>query len=310
MSIKLFIQQGQEGNAVAELTDSLPVIEGTNTPLVKMGMHYGDGDSGQSTFTLMERTGSELAVGHRPSGRRLTTLIEDVTGCERWIHRGRINSGVFGMGARPGGNNAELENTSFDGNMELRGQAFTEDWVRPAETDYERLVALQAYILNGPDSTSPVPAGDTHGSRASCRVVVDDSHLCKNANTVTMPAATYPIGTQPIDVVSDCATTAGKDFSVVIHDGPFISPLPTTLYEEWLWNSNDQDVGGGLFRADLTPVHIGSAGFVPQNGGFDTTWGSGIHGSGGGQGGSLGYSDLNHDGGSATIACTAGHQYT
>jgi hypothetical protein len=229
MSLKLYIQQGQEGNAVAELTDSLPVIEGSNTPLVRMGMHYGDGDSGQSTFTLMERTGTELAPGHRPSGRRLTTLVEDVTGCERWIHRGRINSGVFGKGARPGGNNAELENTSFDGNMELRGQAFTEDWVRPAETDYERLVALQAYILNGPDSTSPVPGGDTHGSRASCRVVVDDSHLCKNAHTVTMPAATYPIGTQPVDVVSDCATTAGKDYGVVIHEGGFPSLATATI---------------------------------------------------------------------------------
>lgn len=215
MSLRLYIQQGKEGNVNEEMTISAPVTEGVaGTPLIRAGMRYGQGESNQSTFVLLDDTGTALPSGHRAAGRRLVTIGDDATGCLRWIHRGRINSALVGRGARPYASSLDHEETSFDGNMELRGQPFTEDWVRPQETDYARLVALQAYILNGTSSTAP-------HTRGSCRVVALDSHLCKNAHTVTMPATTYPKESQPFDVVQDCATTAGKDFGVVIHAGAF-----------------------------------------------------------------------------------------
>src|SRR5207244_3845600 len=129
----------------------------------------------------------------------LVTFTEDAAGCAYWWHRGRISGPVMGgRGNALAGNAVEFDATTDDGNVELKGQAFTAAWVRPQETDYARLVALQQYTLNGTSSTATY-------HRDTCIVTVHDSHLARNANTVTMPATTYPIGTQPLDVVADCA---------------------------------------------------------------------------------------------------------
>lgn len=222
MSIKVKVRQGDYTQPEADLTSQAPTIEGTSTPKIQVGHAYGAGQQGTGQVTFMDRTGLELPSGGRPAGRRLTTVIEDVTGCDRWIFRGRVADLDVGRGPRKGGNNAEWDGTFFDGNNELRGQAFSEEWVRPQESPYDRLVALQAYTLNGTASTSPT-------ARGTAVVVVSDAHLCKDDDGILLDAKTYPPMTEPQDVVEDCRIAAGKDYGVVLHEGPAPSVAPATI---------------------------------------------------------------------------------
>ena len=188
-------------------------------------------------------------------------MTEDITGCAYWLHRGRKTGHTQGRGARKGGNNAEWTIESADGNQELAEPHFTEDWVRPEETDYARLVALQAYMLNASSSTAP-------HHRDSCYVVATDSHLAKNANTVTMPAKTYAIGTSPREVVEDCATTAGKDYGVVRHHAPSADVTDWSLHDAALTcDGDDAELIACTRRpAECATRPIDTSGSTPRRG--------------------------------------------
>ena len=182
-------------------------------PLVELGMRYYQGEACQGQFTYVSDTRDlldEPFASAFPLGHALVTWTEDAPGAEVWLARNRVANSEGGRGDIKVDKNTEWKITTEDCNVELRGQAFTESWIRPEETDIERLVALQLYTLNGSSSTAT-------NHRDTCLVIVNTSHLAPNTATVTMPAKKYLPGTQPQEVVQDCAQMAGKDYGVVIH---------------------------------------------------------------------------------------------
>jgi hypothetical protein len=217
MTSRLYIQKrGPSGGSNIDLTDftgrkGAPFFD-DQASTIQLGQRAWMGEASQGTFLLMDPE-AELPradFNYNLPAHALVTWTEDAPGAEVWIARGRIAQSDGGRGLVPVDDEVEFENVVDDSNVELRGQAFEESWIRPSETDYARLVALQAYILNGSSSTA-----DHH--RDTCQVTVSSTHLAPNANTVTMPAKKYPPGTLPEEVAQDCAETAGKFYAVVIH---------------------------------------------------------------------------------------------
>lgn len=214
MTSRLYI--AKVGGGEIELTDftglkGSPMLD-RSEPLVEMGMRFANGESSQGTFKLMDPAGElpRADFEYNLPPHKLVTWTEDASGTEIWLTRGRVATLDGGRGVSVGANNVDFDVVIDDGNVELRGQAFAENWSRPAETGFARLVALQAYTLNGGSSTSPT-------ARATCEVTVSSSHLAPNSNSVTMPAKVYPPGTEPQDVVTECADTEGKVYGVGIH---------------------------------------------------------------------------------------------
>ena len=226
MGLKVYIRQGDSTDSAddADLTPDAPIFDGPQQ-LFEVGQRYSNGEASTADFVVLDETGTSfITTGSKVLGSgTLVTATDDASTCEHWIFRGRKTGHSAGRGVRKGGNNAEWSINIDDGNIELTGQPFTEDWVRPAEMGYDRLVALQAYTLNGTSSTAPHP-------RATCDITVLDSHLAPDANGVILPAKTYPIGTEPREVVEDCATTEGKDYGVVIHSTTTASALDASHY--------------------------------------------------------------------------------
>jgi predicted GH43/DUF377 family glycosyl hydrolase len=215
MTSKLTVRQGgDEAAADTDFTPHAPTYQGDQAA-TRLGMRCANGEAAQGTFLVFDPNAEipRADLTFNLPAHSLVRWTEDASGCPNWLAVGRIAGSDGGRGIQKAADAVEFTTNVMDANMELQGQAFTEDWVRPEETDYERIVALQAYTLNAWDSTAPK-------FRGTCDVTVLDTHLAPNANTVTMPAKTYPAGTQPREVIEDCATTAGKIFAVVIHEGP------------------------------------------------------------------------------------------
>jgi hypothetical protein len=208
------------GGDHVELTDFYGVRRGTpfmdeDRSLVELGMRCAEGSASQGTFLWVDPfhrgdTPDPVWSTSFPLAHSLVTWTEDAPGYEAWLFRGRVANDEGGRGEAVVDMETEWNITVDDGNVDLRGQAFSEAWVRPEESDIARLVALQAYILNGASSTAPK-------FRSTCQITVSTSHLTPNTNTVTMPAKKYVAGSQPQDVVQDCSETAGKNYAVVIH---------------------------------------------------------------------------------------------
>lgn len=206
---------GAVGASQDDITDRVPAFDG-NQPIIQMGMSCQTGSASQGTFIVPDPVGNEDASLYFPPHTQIT-WTEDASGDELWLAQGRISSWSIGRpDYKPGDSQVEWSFTVDDANVDLRGLAFTEDWVRPAETGVARLLALQAYTLNGSSSTRPT-SGGVISYRPSTVITVSTSHLCPDSNTATMPAKTYQKDTQPLDVVTDCAETEGKVFGVVTH---------------------------------------------------------------------------------------------
>lgn len=217
MTSRLYVQKrGPSGGTDIELTaftgrKGTPFFDG-DASTIEIGHRFEAGEASQGTFILMDPD-AELPrsdFNYNLPAHALVTWTEDATGDELWLARTRIAQSDGGRGVVLVDDEVQFDVTVDDGNVELRGQAFTEPWVRPEETDIERVVALQLYTLNGASSTAD-------HFRDTCNVTVNTSHLAPNTNTVTMPAKKYPAGTQPQDVIADCAQVAGKMYGVVIH---------------------------------------------------------------------------------------------
>lgn len=202
---------GGEDVDLTEITDITPYFD-RDTPIIELGVSCQNGAASQGTFSVID---PDSQLDNVPSGGFLPshTMVrwtEDASGYEYWLAQGRISGAETGRDVVAAGDYIVHDQTVDDANVDLRGLAFTEDWVRGAETDTARLYALQAYILNGSSSTSPT-------FRPSTVISIADAHLAPDDNTVTMPAKTYPAGTQPTEVIDDCASSAGKTYGVVIH---------------------------------------------------------------------------------------------
>lgn len=217
MTAKLYIQKrGPSGGTDIDLTaftgrKGTPFFDGQES-LIQMGMRCSEGQASQGEFKLMDPDAElpQADFSYNAPSHALVTWTEDASGNERWLSRGRVAGAEGGRGGVLVDNEVEFDIQVDDGNIDLSGQAFTEPWVRPSETDVARLIALQAYTLNGASSTADF-------FRETCDITISASHLAPNTGTVTMPAKKYPAGTQPRAVIDDCASTAGKIYGVVIH---------------------------------------------------------------------------------------------
>jgi hypothetical protein len=212
MTSQVSVIQGGDEGADVETFDESAVIFDKGEPKISAGMRYANGEASQGTFLITDDSAGRDEWA-KVRGNCAFTWTEDASGCPIWLSRGRIKQVAYGRGVQRAGFAIEATATVDDANADLRQLPFTEDWVRPEETDTERIYALQPYILNGFDSTSPNIRGTTD-------ITITDSHLAPDTNTITMPAKTYPIGTMPQEVIDDCASTAGKVYGVVIHHGP------------------------------------------------------------------------------------------
>ena len=214
MTTKIVYQRPASlGSGTVDLANSTtregaPFFDGDQS-LVELGhrCYNGEASQGEFKFNMVDLTNWETDF---PSAHCLVTMVEDSQTPDIWLSRGRVATDEGGRGLVKADGELEWTVTVEDGNIELRGQGFTENFVRPEETDIQRLVALQAFTLNGTSSTAL-------RHRDTCNVTINTSHLAPNTNTVTMPAKKYLFGTQPLDVVRDCAETAGKQYGVVIH---------------------------------------------------------------------------------------------
>lgn len=213
MTATIKVTQGGESSApVKDYTAQIPFweVDGGRVPRWQLGNAGGE-------FIVDDDAGAipdDSDLTHL-SAHNVVTATEDASGTEYWIARGRILTKSIGRNENNPAGDARQFTVQVNGvSAEVAGLVVTEDWARDAETDYERLVALQAYILNGSSSTASV------GARLTTTITVDDTHLAPNTNTVSMPAKTYPAGTTVTEIIQDCADTAGKIwFPVIDHTG-------------------------------------------------------------------------------------------
>lgn len=247
-----FRPNGAAATTFVDTTDRIPFFD-KEQPIIQMGMSCANGAASQGTLVVPFHRSTDT-LGLSPHG--LVRWTEDAPGCEYWLAQGRMSSTDVGRGVQVSDDNLEVVTTVDDCNMDMRGLSFTEDWVRPEETDTDRLYALQAYTLNGVSSTRPNADGSIT-YRPSTIVVVADSHLCPDTNTVTMPAKTYPAGTEPAEVVDDCSSTAGKIYGVVIHHGP--APGDSGVIAHWTFD--DPTLSGAGPEYTATDVETGTIGF-------------------------------------------------
>lgn len=216
MALKIYARHGGAAAATQDdITDRVPFLDGIpGTPIVQMGMSIQNGNASQGFLLVPDPTANDDASLYFPPHTQIT-MTEDATGDELVLAQGRIVG--FTIGRAPGSefdDAVEWTINVADANGDLRGLAFTEDWLRPVESGHQRLEALVAYTLNGTSSTRP----DFDGKityRPSTVIVLDGN--APDTNGVILPAKTYSAGTQPEEVVNDCANTEGKVWGIVPH---------------------------------------------------------------------------------------------
>lgn len=220
MTQHLYVRKGGGASTAVEVTDLVLPRKGApiftdGQPSINMGRKAADGEASQGSFLLVDPEAEVHSTTYRLSPHALVTWTEDASGDELWLARSRIAPLESGRRSTAQGpkDEVEWEVTVNDNNMDLRGQPFTVNVHRPAETDIERVMWVHDYMLNGSSSTAP-------HSRTSCNITVDtddNGHLVSTAFDRNMPARDYPAGTQPQDVIAECAERSGKTYAVVIH---------------------------------------------------------------------------------------------
>lgn len=219
MAVKVQILQGGGTAAgTADLTDWVPQFDSESTPLFDAGMQCNNGGACQYQFIVLDDENIIGSGGTAPQigPHNVTIISEDAPGYEAWLARGRV-SGVEGYRYdKQYGDAVAYTVTSDDANVDLRGLALREAWVRGSESGRARVLALVTAFLTGDPRVT---------------TVIDD-HLVASGGEVTMPAKTYPAGTNLTDILDDCAETEGKIYSVVIHHQSSASHLCLLYIDE------------------------------------------------------------------------------
>jgi hypothetical protein len=219
MSAKLYVKRGGAGSAYTDVTrmtgrKGAPFFDG-ETSLIQMGMRYADGESCQGNFVLVDPEAEIHSTTYRLPPHGVVLWTEDASGDELWLARNRVAPLQSGRrGVYIAANEIEWEVETVDCNIDLTGNPFPTGWSRPAETDIERLIALQAFCLNGTSSTMAL-------KRSTTTITVDtdgNGHLLNDTTTRNLKAHIYPAGTFARDVIADIAERSGKTYGVTYHD--------------------------------------------------------------------------------------------
>ncbi len=172
-------------------------------------------------------------------GLKVARLIEDASGADKHIWRGRIWIKNLARGDWFMGNARRFAVNVVDSNWDfskLRVHASP----RPAESDVARVLWLVGYILNGGASTAT-------NARARASTVFGTSTYVPNTNLVTLPARSFD-NSDPFGVLDDAIRSSGKTFFPVLNDDGTLDlfyDLPTsTAYASTLSITDDGTADG------------------------------------------------------------------
>lgn len=224
-------------------TDRLSVIQQGS---IRLGAAAHLGQTGDGGWDLDDDAAALLFPG-----LKVARLTDDASGATKHIWRGRIWVKDLSRGDHVLADARQYGVNVVDSNWDLT-KLRVHGWVRPAETDYARVQALRAYILNGSSST-------VTNARKRASTVIGATTYVPNTNTVNMPARTYD-AMDPWGVLDDCSRAAGKTYFVIVNDDGTLDlfyDLPTsTAYASTL---SITDSSPDL-STSFPPIHEDSAG--------------------------------------------------
>lgn len=211
MTLRVKVRQGgASGSITRDFSDKVQLFGRYS---FHVGMQFGSGSAGQSTVQMVDEENLVRTTGTwQLNAHNVVWVTEDAPGSEVWLHRGRVARKDFGRGHDKAAVTRTITLISEDGNVDVAGLALTEPWVRGSETGTERaMAAIVAFCQESPRLTTNITAK---------RWDDVDPHLVKPHPTdgeVTMPAVTYPGGTEVFEIIRDCAENEGQEWGIVLH---------------------------------------------------------------------------------------------
>jgi hypothetical protein len=218
---KLLVRQGGFTAAEVDFINDFaarkgaPWLDGSSAPLIQMAHRFANGESAQGYFKITDPDALLSTAGFRLRPWAEVRLTEDASGSELTLAWMRVTANdASRLTSTIAGDEVEHDPQLMDINLDLRGIPWRDGWERPAETDWDRLDALEAAKLNGSASTAPIHRNSTDITIA--RTI--NGHLVNvEGGETDLDANDYPAGTEQYEIISDVATQSGKIFGVVLH---------------------------------------------------------------------------------------------
>lgn len=265
MALLVTVRNG--AGVVTDITDRVRLPGPDDDVGLQLGNRAFNCESGQSTLIIDDDNGEYGNPEGLPGGltqlsiaaHNVVTVTETATDPDTVLLRGRVIPKEIGRADHVFGRARQVTLRLDDYNADTKGLGFLTDYSRPAETDVARVTWVYTTFLSGsPRATTSLTNGIVAG------------------NTVNLPARKYEAGTQPYEVLSECATAAEKDVFVMAN-GTLYYGLPTdtsqvaglrisdredeinatsaggtaSLIDAWIG-----DVGSGSAGSGLSPVTI------------------------------------------------------
>jgi hypothetical protein len=211
------VYQGEDELPEFDLTDPESNVHVIFEEVEAGGRAYR-GESNSSSIPMRDQRGETGNEEDLPGALTHVSLSRG----SRWVWRdgtddvimatGRIGPKSYSRGRQKADRAREVIVEAADRNEELT-DIIVDDWVRPEETDVERILALITDYLSGtPRATTNI--APTYVSAE---------------NPVTMPAKTYD-GTDPKGVFDECATMANKNFFITVDDEAWYDSYDSLTY--------------------------------------------------------------------------------
>lgn len=215
MALQVTVRNG--AGVVTDITARVRLPGPDDDVGLQLGTRAFQCESGQSSLVIDDDDGEYGNSEGLPGGltalsiaaHNVVTVSETATTPATVLLRGRVIPKEIGRGDHDFGRSRQLTLRLDDYNADLKGLAFLQDYDRPAETDVARATwVLTTFLSGSPRATTNLTNGIVAG------------------NTVTMPAKTYEAGTQPFEVLNECAIAAEKEVFVMA-DGTLYYAVPT-----------------------------------------------------------------------------------
>jgi hypothetical protein len=230
-SLKVYI--GDDRLPVQDLTD---YVDWPDSRFI--GQAY-NGESAVSSVVFRDESARFGPWVDSPVTIAVRNEIEVVHG-SNFLYRGRWIGRTWERGVQKAYQAREVTAEAEDVNVELRG-LIVDGWVRPAETDRARVLALREDYLDG-----SVRAGTNLATT-----------YVSSSNTVTLPAKTYT-QTDPLGVLQDVAFQTHKQFFVTIDKELFYDGWDSGAYACSFRITDDE--------AELRTSPTTTLGIIPDSG--------------------------------------------
>jgi len=254
MALQVTVRNGGAvGSATIDITSR---VRTDNNVAMILANKASDGESSQSTLIVDDDNGEYGNSANLPAGltalsiaaHNVVTVTETATTPSTVLLRGRVTPKRIGRADKGYmGRARQLAVQLDDYNADLKGNAFLADQVRPSETDVARATWIYNSFLTGDQ-----------------RYTTNLTNGIISTGAVTMPAKTYEAGTEPYEVLQDCALAGEKNFFVMADGTFYYAPIEDTSKTALLRISDRLDeinFGAGLNCAASTP-NIVSSGWI------------------------------------------------